>query len=372
MHCRSMGRIESSHVFLKMKSPLWGSPAVTGKNAHSSLHFSSKRQHQRGVSCNALAGKLMRSRSRMTGKTSNRGTWVLVVIMGIGLLITLRYLGVKSESYDGSMDQDICKFSYKSLPSKVWSHRAHFGHDTVDGSRSAVKGLLDSGVLNFDVDVSCRKREDASSCDFVVAHPSLVTAQVASIQPVSSFLEQIYEYAKKSKKETLVPTITLEMKLTAPQDQIDFVRTVQQLPLAGRVAIIGADPQTLAAVVPYIKQGGIAAAYRSLPLTDHDYNWPKASDSKGSSPEPAVSGPNSLSTGTILAPLVAESPPDSQNARVSAGTVSPAVKIAADTQTLYLDRASSEHSGDKRSLLQVYMPDAKLVRAPIVFAEVSL
>jgi hypothetical protein len=301
---------------------------------------------------------------------------VLVTIMGIGLLITLRYLGVKSESYDGSMDQDICKFSYKSLPSKVWSHRAHFGHDTVDGSRSAVKGLLDSGVLNFDVDVSCRKREDASNCDFVVAHPSLVTAQVASIQPVSTFLEQIYEFTKKSKKETLVPTITLEMKFNAPRDQIDFVRTVQQLPLAGRVAIIGADPLTLAAVVPYIKQGGIAAAYRSLPLTDHDYNWPKASDYKRPS-EPAVAGANSLSMATILAPLVAESPPDSQNARVSDATDSPAVKIAADTQTLHMHHATSENSGHEKSsriksMLQVHMPDAKLVRAPITYAEVSL
>jgi hypothetical protein len=308
----------------------------------------------------------------MTGKTSNRGTWVLVAIMGIGLLITLRYLGVKSESYDGSMDQDICKFSYKSLQSKVWSHRAHFGHDTVDGSRSAVKGLLDGGVLNFDVDVSCRKREDATSCDFVVAHPSLVTAQVASIQPVSSFLEQIYEFTKKSKKGTLVPTITLEMKFTAPHDQIDFVRTVQQLPLADKVAIIGADPQTLATVVPYIKQGGIAAAYRSLPLTDHDYNWPKASDNKRPSPEPAVVGPNSLSMATILAPLVALSPFDGQNARISDPTHSPVVEIAADTQTLYVYHATRERPSSDRSLLQVYMPDAKLVRSPIAYAEVSL
>lgn len=293
---------------------------------------------------------------------------MLIFILGVGLIITLVYLGVNRKFYDGKIDAGICEFKYNALPTKVWSHRAHYGHDTVDGSRSAVQGLLESGVGNFDVDVTCKELSGSDTFEFYVAHPTLVTAGITSIQTVEAFLEQIYRFSEKKNKKkrngAFVPLITLEMKFKGQKQQADFVSIVQQSPLADRVAVIGSDPETLAGVLPHIHRGGIAAAYRTQPLTDHDYRWPQptytapqkmtqvssvaskpvakatAGGTVGDLHSPSNSG-DPLQATTVLFPLIAYRPhPEPQlPASVENGgggrLTGTAVKVHEGTQTLH-------------------------------------
>jgi hypothetical protein len=172
----------------------------------------------------------------------------------------------------------------------------------------------------------------------------------SEVQSVTAFLLQIYNYCKEhdglivNGKVKLRPAVTLEMKFTGSAEQISFVQLVQQSPLADHVAIIGADPLTLAGIVPHIRRGGIAAAYRTLPLTDHDYNWP------------ATTVPQDTAVHTLqLTPLVKYALEAATSEQHIIATVEE------HSQTLVLPAPVSA-AEEGQGLLQVYMPDFKLVK----------
>ena len=220
----------------------------------------------------------------------------------------------------------------------MWSHRAHYNDKFIDGSQFALWQLLNAGIRGFDVDVSCKKRSDGS-CDFVVAHPSTIASEKVPIiaidahndvQTVNDFLLQLHEYFHNN-HDGMHPTVTLEMKFYDLKDQL---------------AIIGADPHTLSGIVSQIHRGGIAATYRTKPLTDHDYHWPTSTSTVS---ETLTTDKHQLSTHL---PLLIQSE-YSPSTTLRNSTLS--------TQVLTLPHNTAIHS-----FLQIYMPDIKLLTHPII------
>lgn len=273
----------------------------------------------------------------------------------------------------------LCSYDQQDLSSVVWSHRAHV-ENTVDGSSAAVALLLQAGIRNFDVDVSCKLNTETKQCEFLIAHP-VALAEAAkssedhSFQTVTAFLEQIFTYCTQANEmhntlstRQLHPLVTLEMKFDEVAQHIALVEIVQKSPLADRVAMIGADPQRNAYMLPRIKLGGIAAAYRSLPLTDHDYQWPTQAITVAGS----VSRKNAAEEEHLMLPvppvlIVQHEQQASQKSTKGATTQNIADKqssvatVEDGTQSIHLIQAANV----PLPFLQVYMPDIKLVTYPV-------
>ena len=295
----------------------------------------------------------------MTKLCTFRQVFIALLFLGISILLIKWYIFESNtdQSYLTSSNikigNEICRYSKKDLSSLVWSHRAHYNDKFIDGSQFALWQLLNAGIRGFDVDVSCKKRSDGS-CDFVVAHPSTIASEKVPIiaidahndvQTVNDFLLQLHEYFHNN-HDGMHPTVTLEMKFYDLKSQLAFIRLVQQSPLAEHVAIIGADPHTLSGIVSQIHRGGIAAAYRTKPLTDHDYHWPTSTSTVS---ETLTTDKHQLSTHL---PLLIQSE-YSPSTTLRNSTLS--------TQVLTLPHNTAIHS-----FLQIYMPDIKLLTHPII------
>ena len=107
----------------------------------------------------------------------------------------------------------LCSFKSKDhISSFIWSHRASVqseSNGSIDGSKEALQTLLDSGITNFDIDISVHDNE------FYVAHPTLLdslkakvkkregeeqepsrsSSSLAGIQTLTEFLEQIQSHS---------------------------------------------------------------------------------------------------------------------------------------------------------------------------------
>eukprot|EP00601_Ochromonadales_sp_CCMP2298_P031510 CAMPEP_0173333016 /NCGR_PEP_ID=MMETSP1144-20121109/4653_1 /TAXON_ID=483371 /ORGANISM="non described non described, Strain CCMP2298" /LENGTH=347 /DNA_ID=CAMNT_0014277923 /DNA_START=42 /DNA_END=1082 /DNA_ORIENTATION=+ len=211
-----------------------------------------------------------------------------------------------------------------------------------DGSPSALLRLLHHGIRRFDVDVLCipyapdtthTTNPPTPRCRYLVTHPSAVagaagsaSASVSSAptpapltpptppapptptlpsdqpQSVSDFLQQIYDHCQEYDKyenpapaaagaSASTPTpptpnypphplISLEMKFAPPQQRAALIRQVQLSPMSQYVVFIATDPSSLRDFLP-LESGGVAAAYRSRPLTGGDYTWPGPSGGRG-------------------------------------------------------------------------------------------
>lgn len=298
---------------------------------------------------------------------------VLVIFRAVKLLFevhaetrTVDSNAATSTSSSKEAAKIICEYDESNLASLVWSHRAHYSDEAVDGSEEAVKQLLKFGIRNFDVDVSCNVLPSSDSCEFVIAHPSVLADKEKlehrnHIQTVSSFLNQIHTFVQAEKEvkptksiKVLMPLVTLEMKFTKLSHQIELAKLVQESPLAGNVAIIGSDPSILKNVLPYLTRSGIAAAYRTKPLSTHDFTWP----------EPTHIERHTLSSGGLFFGEQTEKqsflpvPPPLVVVR-SAAPLAPASTDANDPFAV------------SREYLQIYMPDVKLLKYPLLWQKVS-
>lgn len=269
----------------------------------------------------------------------------------------------------------LCGYDQQDLSSVVWSHRAHV-ENTVDGSSAAVALLLQAGIRNFDVDVSCQVITETKQCEFLIAHP-VALAEAAgkgsgeehSFQTVTAFLEQIFTYCTQANEmhntlstRQLHPLVTLEMKFDEVAQHIALVEVVQKSPLADRVAMIGADPQRNAHMLPHIKLGGIAAAYRSLPLTDHDYQWPIQAVSIASSASSKDGAGNDHLMLPVPPALIVQHEQQAAKVAAAQGTTKSSIATVEDgTQSIHLIQPAKV----PLPFLQVYMPDIKLVTHPI-------
>lgn len=272
---------------------------------------------------------------------------IALLVLAAGYIVFRVILRVRSPNEN---KHAICGIKLEQIRRKVWSHRAYAGEDFVDGSKLATEAILRNGIGNFDVDVSCRQNDSDQSCEFVVAHPAAVATKTMEIQTVREFLKQVHDTYEKNGIFIAgeVPLITLEMKFTELAQQVAFVNHVQEFPMADNVAIIASDPETLVPLLPLMKRGGIAAAYRTLPKTDHDYRWPSGN------------GPAKSST---LPPLIVQDDSTDGSSTFSGGSRS--VRLAEQVLVLPTENGNSF----ARPLLQIYMPDAKLVTQPIAFSQ---
>mmetsp|Transcript_9505 Transcript_9505/g.15773 ORF Transcript_9505/g.15773 Transcript_9505/m.15773 type:complete len:480 (+) Transcript_9505:41-1480(+) len=303
----------------------------------------------------------------------------------------------------------LCQYEPNEIASIVWSHRAFKSRDDVDGSRATLQYLLNNGVRNFDVDVSCLEDPSTKQCIYVIAHPTHLykfsTSDVKlhrnnSPQTVEDFLLQIYMYCQLKRvfhaaagANRFYPLVTLEMKFREIHRELDLIHLVQNSPMAKHVALIFTDPHKLSLILPYIGKGGVAAAYRSRPLSDRDYTWPKtigtaagsssssSSSSSRSSAEQSLNNDQPLEFTSVPSDLVLQSSAaDSGTETLGFSRIPPHLAQLSQTKALFnttgMGWVSSVNFTTQsiittgsvpRNFLQVYMPDIKLLTHPLAW-----
>jgi hypothetical protein len=266
----------------------------------------------------------------------------------------------------------LCSYNHHDLPSIIWSHRAHHSSHQIDGSKLALGALLQAGIRNFDVDVSCKAESIGSPCEYIIAHPSVLSINEGNIdhnmqlQTVEAFLGQVFTHCQGKNElsklppttaRLLLPLITLEMKFSEPERQIAFVQHVQKLPLADHVAIIGTNPRMFVSLVPHLTHSGLAAAYRSKPLSTQDFTWPNSSAMEW---KVAVDGHISAFFSLVPPPLIiiGRSKINVTDATGLPENTEQIATLVAGSQTIEVD--NQRQSG--KPFLQVYMPDVKLLK----------
>ena len=290
-----------------------------------------------------------------------------------------------------------------------------------DGSKVVLGELLQAGVRNFDVDVSlmCSTLVNNSTqtvtpaatagrsaaahdtampldnCRYVVAHPATLTDKTRfeqsdkAPQTVQNFLDQIYSYCSSkgdlpittrntrlaAAGRTLHPLISLEMKFPELPHRLRFIQELQRHPIAPRTVIIATDPLSLQAVLPLVARaaanngaeagteaggsgvGGVAAAYRSRPLSSSDYTWPFQKQLRGAGREDNSSNSTDTSAGQeeYLKSILTEVTVPASQQNYETGTVSEAREV----------RVDQRYIGRGESMVQVHMPDIQLIDRPV-------
>jgi len=180
--------------------------------------------------------------------------------------------------------QNFCDQSKGSISRFIWSHRAQIAAGRIDGSRIVVQELLEAGIRNFDVDISCVALQAPSThCNFIIAHPSVIRS-VQNIthlpmeqlpQSVSAFLDQVHQFHTESNElERGPPHITMEMKFHNPQHQLGIIRELHQHPMASRIALVLTNPAAVETLLQNTSCLGAALAYRNRPSNESDFVWP--------------------------------------------------------------------------------------------------